>query len=318
VRGSCWGCERERGIGLAFRDADSGFLLAASASLPPNQTKPNRLPPGYSSSALQPSAAAAADGIDEPPHLLASRVPTAAEPALSAANATMAITEAASTAGSNTAAGSRSAASNTAAAAGAAAAPPAATGSAACGASREPVIVVGAGPAGLFAALTAAEAGLPVVLVEKGQPVEQRGRDIGALFVRGKLNPDSNLCYGAGVRGLGRGGALRRGGVGDLGGVGLNGACRAGFTATSNRSVLLQLAPPLPFKLQQTTTTHPPIHPSIHPHYTLHTRRGRRRHLERREADHPHRTQQRPSEARADDAARTGGARGGWMGGRGV
>ncbi len=63
---------------------------------------------------------------------------------------------------------------------------------------REPVVVVGAGPAGLFAALTAAEAGLRVVLLEKGQGVEQRGRDIGALFVRRKLNPESNLCYGEG------------------------------------------------------------------------------------------------------------------------
>ena len=35
-----------------------------------------------------------------------------------------------------------------------------------------------------------------VVLLERGQPVEQRGRDIGALFARGIINSDSNLCYG--------------------------------------------------------------------------------------------------------------------------
>lgn len=52
------------------------------------------------------------------------------------------------------------------------------------------------GPSGLFAALEAAEAGLPVVLLERGQAVEQRGRDIGALFVRRVLDKDSNLCYG--------------------------------------------------------------------------------------------------------------------------
>ena len=61
-----------------------------------------------------------------------------------------------------------------------------------------PFLATSSGPAGLFAALSAASAGLPVVLLEKGQPVEQRGRDIGALFARGKLNPDSNLCYGEG------------------------------------------------------------------------------------------------------------------------
>ena len=57
------------------------------------------------------------------------------------------------------------------------------------------------GPAGLFAALSLAEAGLKVILLERGQAVEQRGRDIGALFVRGRLNPDSNLCYGEGGAG---------------------------------------------------------------------------------------------------------------------
>lgn len=48
----------------------------------------------------------------------------------------------------------------------------------------------------MFAALEMAQAGIKVVLIERGQPVEQRGRDLGAFFVRGVLNPDSNLCYG--------------------------------------------------------------------------------------------------------------------------
>ena len=59
-------------------------------------------------------------------------------------------------------------------------------------------MVCGAGPAGLFAALALAEAGLPVLLLERGQPVEARGRDIGALVIRRQLNPESNFCYGDG------------------------------------------------------------------------------------------------------------------------
>ncbi|GAX77266.1 hypothetical protein CEUSTIGMA_g4712.t1 [Chlamydomonas eustigma] len=66
---------------------------------------------------------------------------------------------------------------------------------------QRPVVVVGSGPAGLFAALSVASRGLKVILLERGQPVEQRGRDIGALFVRRHLDPDSNLCYGEGGAG---------------------------------------------------------------------------------------------------------------------
>ena len=47
-----------------------------------------------------------------------------------------------------------------------------------------PVAIVGSGPAGLFAALHLAEAGVPCVVFERGQPVEERGRDIGAMLHR--------------------------------------------------------------------------------------------------------------------------------------
>ncbi|KAM0878201.1 hypothetical protein ACQ4PT_035012 [Festuca glaucescens] len=58
------------------------------------------------------------------------------------------------------------------------------------------VAVVGSGPSGLFASLVLAELGAEVTLIERGQPVEQRGRDIGALAVRRILQSESNFCFG--------------------------------------------------------------------------------------------------------------------------
>ncbi|KAH1254238.1 Uncharacterized protein GmHk_04G010723 [Glycine max] len=64
-------------------------------------------------------------------------------------------------------------------------------------ATRKPKIaVVGSGPSGLFAALVLAELGADITLIERGQPVEKRGRDIGALVVRRILDLESNFCFG--------------------------------------------------------------------------------------------------------------------------
>lgn len=63
------------------------------------------------------------------------------------------------------------------------------------------VIVIGAGPAGLFAAWHLAEHGAKVILLERGKPVERRARDFGQFRGRGKLDPESNLCFGEGGAG---------------------------------------------------------------------------------------------------------------------
>ena len=62
-------------------------------------------------------------------------------------------------------------------------------------------IVVGAGPAGLFAALYLAEAGAPVTLIERGQPVDRRIKDVNR-FWRGtaSLDQESNLVFGKAVQ----------------------------------------------------------------------------------------------------------------------
>ncbi|KAF9612665.1 hypothetical protein IFM89_003140 [Coptis chinensis] len=66
---------------------------------------------------------------------------------------------------------------------------------------RPKVAVVGSGPSGLFASLVLAELGAEVTLIERGQAVEQRGRDIGALVVRRLLELESNFCFGEGGAG---------------------------------------------------------------------------------------------------------------------
>lgn len=58
------------------------------------------------------------------------------------------------------------------------------------------VIVVGAGPAGLFAALRLVELGFQPIVLERGKDVHARRRDLAAINKYGVVNPESNYCFG--------------------------------------------------------------------------------------------------------------------------
>lgn len=63
------------------------------------------------------------------------------------------------------------------------------------------VVIAGAGPAGLFAALALLEAGIKPVILERGKNVRERRRDLAALNKEGEVNPESNYCFGEGGAG---------------------------------------------------------------------------------------------------------------------
>ncbi len=63
------------------------------------------------------------------------------------------------------------------------------------------VIVVGAGPAGYFAALQLIRQGITPIIIERGKDVRERRRDLKAIQQEGIVNPDSNYCFGEGGAG---------------------------------------------------------------------------------------------------------------------
>ena len=65
----------------------------------------------------------------------------------------------------------------------------------------QPVIIVGGGPAGIFAALRLIELGLKPVIIERGKDVKQRRRDLAEINKNGLINPESNYCFGEGGAG---------------------------------------------------------------------------------------------------------------------
>ena len=64
-----------------------------------------------------------------------------------------------------------------------------------------PVVIVGAGPAGMFCAWGLARAGVRAVVLERGRAVRERRRDLASLSQRGALDPESNYCFGEGGAG---------------------------------------------------------------------------------------------------------------------
>ena len=63
------------------------------------------------------------------------------------------------------------------------------------------VIIVGFGPAGMFAALRSIELGIKPIIIERGKDVQTRRRDLRAIQQEHIVNPDSNYCFGEGGAG---------------------------------------------------------------------------------------------------------------------
>ena len=67
--------------------------------------------------------------------------------------------------------------------------------------SAKSVLIIGAGPAGLFAALSLIRSGIRPIIVERGKDVRARRRDLAILNKEGVIDPESNYCFGEGGAG---------------------------------------------------------------------------------------------------------------------
>jgi len=67
--------------------------------------------------------------------------------------------------------------------------------------SKKEIVIIGAGPAGLYAALRCLELGIKPILFERGKDVKARRRDLAAINKEHIVNPESNYCFGEGGAG---------------------------------------------------------------------------------------------------------------------
>src|SRR5688572_25101677 len=67
--------------------------------------------------------------------------------------------------------------------------------------SGPPVVIVGAGPAGMFCAYELARSGIRSIILDRGKPVQARRRDLKGLTQHGRVDTDSNYCFGEGGAG---------------------------------------------------------------------------------------------------------------------
>ena len=66
---------------------------------------------------------------------------------------------------------------------------------------QKSVLIIGAGPAGLFAALSLIRSGIRPIILERGRDIRSRRRDLARLNKEGVINPESNYCFGEGGAG---------------------------------------------------------------------------------------------------------------------